>query len=553
MTAPNRILAIGLLSALIISVAVFARPGRSDQADLVVLASQVDPKDAVQIKAKLAEAGIPAEQAGDGFTFKVKQTDLFAARLALAEAGLPRGGPAGYDLLDQSQLGTTEAERKVNYKRAMEGELARAIPRLQPVDTATVFLDLPQESLFVERRQPAKASVLLSVRPGQELEPDQVKAIMYFVAGAIKDLDPKDVVVVDTAGRILSADVASGNGSPAVTGDQLRAKMLVQQDLEKRLRAVLEPAYGPGNITVMVTADLDFDSKRIDQVTVETPPTSPDGQGLIISSERSKEEFSGTTGAGAGGVSGTDANGGIPGYDQAAAGGGSSESSKLHETINREVNKTQTTTVTAPGTVKNLSVGVMVNQNGLAKGADPKQTEANVEKLVKAITAADVKVTDSNGGQLEPKVMVSVVPFSTAAADALKEFAKAGQNATVAKTFLETWSTALATAVGLLALLFVFLALRRRQSEPTLAGVPGSVMDLSTADLERAASIPAGPATVVDPQKRQFTLEELLDPDFVVKMNSNPERQAVREQVRKVTETNPEMVAGLLRAWINED
>lgn len=550
LTLPYKILTVGLIVAGLLSITFFAVNSNARKPDMVTLASNLDPKEAVLVKERLTEAGITHTQGGDGFTFLVKADDLFAARLALAEAGLLGGSHAGYELLDTTKLGVTEAERRVNFKRAMEGELARAIGRMQPVRSAVVFLNLPEESLFVQEREPGSASVLLELLPGQEIKPSQVSAIATFVASSVDGLSPDQVQVVDTNGRTLAAEASGDREGNLLTGEQLSLKLQLQQDLEERLQTFLEAAYGPGNVEVRVTADLDFDQMHTSETRFEVPQGSPDGQGLIISSEIEREDSSGTT-APSGGVAGTDPNA-PPMYNSPGGGASESESSRRHEIINREVDRTQTTTVKAVGQVRNLSVGVVVNSSSLAEGVNPVTVEQEIARLVTSVVAADVKVTDAQGNPQEPRVQVSALPFNRDAAQAIAEAIREREQAEDPATALST-ATWVSAVAGLLAILFALLALWRRrqqeqQLEPALAGVPGGLLDLSTADFEEPQAEPE-PARM----QREFTIEELLDPEFLAKMNENPERQAIREHVEKVVRQDPEFVAQLLRTWINED
>lgn len=190
----------------------------------------------------------------------VHEQQLSRARLLLAAKGVQVAVPAGYDLFDQEEpLGTSQFVQNVRLKRSLEGELARTIMALDGVDAARVHLALAQSNSFViSARQPAKASVMLQLRPGQSLQAEQVTAIVNLVASSVPGLVAADVSVVDQSGSLLSQglDPASGGASGWRIVDNY------QRQAAANVEAVLVPLFGPGNFRVSVAADIDFSQKE---------------------------------------------------------------------------------------------------------------------------------------------------------------------------------------------------------------------------------------------------------------------------------------------------
>ena len=163
-----------------------------------------------------------------------RRQSLAESRLALAAAGLPKTGRIGFELFDKSNFGATEFVEHINYKRALEGELERSVMSLAEVEQARVHLTLPKESVFLDQQQPAKASVMVKLRPGAHLSPQNVLAVTNLVASAVEGLTPDAVSVVDMDGTLLTA----GPERPPRDGSQVTSESLeVRQQIEQNLVA----------------------------------------------------------------------------------------------------------------------------------------------------------------------------------------------------------------------------------------------------------------------------------------------------------------------------
>ena len=173
----------------------------ANQVDYQVLFRGLSPEDAGMVVADLKEKNTPYRIEGNGTVVLVPAEQVYDLRLAFAAEGLPRGGSVGFEIFDKADFRTTSFVQELNYKRALEGELARTIDRFQEVRSSKVFIVLPKRSLFVEEAKPASASVQLEL--ASSLPPSRLAAIVHLVGSAVEGLDPEQVTVVDTRGRVI--------------------------------------------------------------------------------------------------------------------------------------------------------------------------------------------------------------------------------------------------------------------------------------------------------------------------------------------------------------
>ena len=320
--------------------------GKSPQA---LLYSNLDLKEASTITQALDQAGIKYEAKGDGSTIFVSRDKVGSTRMLLAGKGLPSSGSVGYEIFDQTNaLGQTDFVQNLNRQRALEGELARTIRSQDWVNFARVQLSMPKRELFEEAPQAPTAAVTIGVT-GRTPNAEQVRALQNLVASAVPGLTPEKVTIVDQKGKLLGG--GQGGDTLGAAGDERRTE--VEESIRRKVRDLIEGVVGPGKVRVNVTADLD-----LSQVTVQEKRYDPDGQ--VVRSNQTSEENAQETDRGDGQV--TVANN-IPGgtQTQPVTDGPTSTSSKRDATTNYEISSLDTTTVTAPGQIKRLSVAVAVD------------------------------------------------------------------------------------------------------------------------------------------------------------------------------------------------
>jgi len=413
--------------------------------EYTVLYNRLEAADASSIVGVLEAQGTSFKLADAGRTILVPAKDVHRLRLNLAGEGLPSLGTPGFELLESVSIGATDFERRNSYIRALSGELARTIGRIAQVEQARVHIVLPEQSLFTSQARPTTAAVFVQHRPNARLAPDQVQGIIHLVAHSVEGLLPDMVTVVDENGRVLDG---SGGSAVASTADraatQIEASRQFSRELEGNLQRMLETVLGPGNVAARVAAELSFDESVINRVTYE--PVA-DGQGIVRSTHETSEYSKGAD-AGNGGPAGTQSN--VPLYQSQASGAvGMSESERTEVLRNYEINEIVEHTVIAPGTVKRLSVSVVVNQQLAPADA------AQLEKLVAAAVGSDPRRSD--------QIVVTGMAFNTDLAKTVAaDIAAARRNQLIA----------IGAGAGLALILGLVMAMRARRGAKLRANTP---------------------------------------------------------------------------------
>ena len=503
--------AAAVLSLVVLAGVYWSRPAYSP------LFTGLTEKDAAAIVAKLQDQRIPYKLSPDGTSIFVPAAQVAQTRLDLAEAGLPTGGVVGLELFDTNKLGTTDFQQRINLVQALQGELTRTIMQIDQVEAARVHIVLPQDSVFVGQARPATAAVLVKLKPGETLDAQQVRGIVNLVAHSVEGLDTQNVVVIDDTGRVLSAGLAQDNSAVQAAGDQLALQQDVEAHLQQNLQSLLDQVLGPGNSVVRVQADLDF-NKQITESSIFQPAAN--NQGIVRSIQQLQETFKGT-GTVAGGVPGSSSNGaGIPTYP---AGGtnGTSDYSRTETTTNYEISQTNQRLEVAPGAVKRLSVAVVVNRQLTA------DEQKSLQGLVSAAIGYDATRNDV--------ISVTGIPFDTSLLQALKneldQEAKA-QSRTRLFTYIGSGVLLAALAGGI-----IFL-LNRRKSMGQPAAAP--------------AGAPAGEQPGLSPAGVPGAEETGLLPGLTLGQ-PDQDRDRMRQGLEQLARQKPEVVAQLIRMWMNEE
>src|SRR5579872_1012679 len=229
------------------------------ESDFRPLFTSLGPEDAGGIVQKLKESGVEYRLSETGGAVLVPSARVAELRLSLAAAGLPKSGRIGFELFDKTNLGATEFTEHVNYRRALEGELERSVIALAEVEQARVHITFPKESVFLDSQQPAKASVLVRLKAGAHLAPQNVVAINHLVASAVEGLSPDAVSVLDMNGNLLGRPRAPGTldgPEPSEAGLDYRRK--IESDLLAKINSTLEPLLGSNRYRASVSVECDF-------------------------------------------------------------------------------------------------------------------------------------------------------------------------------------------------------------------------------------------------------------------------------------------------------
>ena len=468
-----------------------------------VLYSDLDDAAVATVIDELEGSGTPYRIEGGGSRVLVPREQLYTTRAALAEAEI--GGtttPEGYELLEEQGLTVSDFRQRVDYKRALEGELSRTLQAMEAVDSATVRLALPERQLFTEDEQPATASVLVDV--GRPLQGEEVEAITFLVSNSVEGLEAADVSVSDTEGRML-AFPGEEDGLGAVSGRRQRQTRAFEQALSKDVTRLLQSSLGTG-ASVVVRADLDYD-----QTTTEQEIYDPDTQ-VATSEQTIEEEYQGTGAVPGGGVGvdggPIDAEGGETDYQR--------EEAIREYGVNREVVRTET----APGEVEQLSVAVVMD-DGTNTGA-PVPEEGEVEQLVAAAVGLDRERGD--------EISISAVPYPEP------------EQAELPAPSATDWLPQAGAVVVLLGIVgALFMMARRREEPPAIAAAEREGPVIWAEEPHQPRREPAG---AVDDTSISAILGRTED----------DERMVVREQLKSsvtdLVERQPDEIAVLLRSWL---
>ncbi|MET0519771.1 MAG: flagellar basal-body MS-ring/collar protein FliF, partial [Burkholderiaceae bacterium] len=348
----------------------------SSQGDYRPLFTGLSDKDGGAVIAQLNTLNVPYRNEPGG-TILVPAAQVYDLRMKLAAAGLPKGGngsTVGFELMDKSSIGQTQFNERLNFQRALEGELTRTITALADVADARVHLAMPQQNGFFREQQKPSASVMLTLRGGRMLDRAQVAGIVHLVSASVPELSPKAVSVLDQTGALLSSNTDNGNG---LDSQQLQYKQQVESNYNKRIYDLLEPVIGRDNLRATVTADVDF--SQVESTAEEYRPNQgPDAKAAIRGLQTS--ETGGASPAMPTGVPGAATNqppapatapiNGASAPLQPTQGGGAGQNNYRREaTTNYELDKTVRVVRNATGNVRRLNVAVVVNHRA---SADPK-------------------------------------------------------------------------------------------------------------------------------------------------------------------------------------
>jgi flagellar M-ring protein FliF len=235
------------------------------QPTMGLLYSRLSPEEAAKIVEKVRDEGAPYQLKEGGTAVYVPQDRVYALRLSLASQGLPAGQQEGYRILDQTQIGVSPFFQRVNYYRAVEGELSKTVQTLDGVVSARVHVVRPENTLFAPEDKQASASVVLKLKQGHRLTSANVAAIVHLISGAVEGLRPERVVVVDSNNNLLSGE--ADNELAKKAGTFLDYKAQVEQYMAEKAEEMLAAALGPNRVSIRVDATIDTTS--IEQ-TVET-------------------------------------------------------------------------------------------------------------------------------------------------------------------------------------------------------------------------------------------------------------------------------------------
>ncbi len=362
-------------------------------ADFRTLYSSLAPEDASAVTQKIHEAGIEYKLDETGSTIMVPADHLAEARLALAGAGMPRSGRIGFELFDRTNPGASDFTEQVNYQRALEGELERTVATLSEINQARIHITAAKESVFLDSKQPAKATVVLRLRKQAQIRQSSVTSIANLVASAVDGLTPDSVSIIDDSGRLLNRPRPEDADAKAEEVN-LDYRQQLESELQAKLTGALEPVLGAGKFRTGVNIDCDF--TNVDQ----SDEIYDSSQTATLTSQVTEE----STGTGiTGGTPGTASN--LP-DPPAKPTVGSSGIMRRTENTTYQPSRTVRHTVNPKGTIRKISTVVLVDHTVRWEGTGAKAKKVDVPpsqevlKAVHDVVAGVVAFNDQRGDQI---------------------------------------------------------------------------------------------------------------------------------------------------------
>jgi flagellar M-ring protein FliF len=505
--------------------------------DFRVLYSGLAPEDASAVTQTIRTAGIEFRLDETGSTVMVPSARIADARLALAGAGLPRTGRIGFELFDRTNLGASDFAEQVNYRRALEGELERTVATLSEVEQARIHVTFAKESVFLDARQPSKATVVLRLRHNAQLSQGSVNAIANLVASAVDGLAPEGVAIIDSNGHLLNRPHAPGDSDAQAAEGNLEYRRQVESELLSKINLALGPLLGPDRFRASVNADCDFTASE------ENEESYDPAKSAMLTSQTT-EESSGT--ALAGGTPGTATN--LP---RATARPTTTGSGITRRTENATYQPARTLrhTLSPKGTIRRVSTAVLVDQTIRWDGVGPKARRtlvppsAEVLKGVHDIIAGVTGFNEQRGDQ----ITIETLPFETTL-ETEPPPAPAPPAKTAPKGFDFRQPAVIGGAVALLViaagLIFVLSGKRRKAS-----------VDDAQAQIETGAAGASSGKSQVNLQAESEAYQAQIEAEELSRIKMPPttrKTEVLVKHIRGAVQKDPESVTNVLRSWIAE-
>ncbi|MGO9481926.1 MAG: flagellar basal-body MS-ring/collar protein FliF [Candidatus Kryptoniota bacterium] len=468
-----------------------------------VLFTNLEAQDASKIIDKLKQQSIPYELSDGGKAILVPKEKVYELRLQMAGQGLPQTSVVGYEIFDKPTFGMTDFTQKVNYKRALEGELERTILQLEEVEGANVHIVIPEKALFESEQKKTTASVFLKLKDGAQLNPGEIGGVQRLVAASVEGLDANDVTIVDSRGNLLSR---KSEGIDALTSDEYEIQNKVESYIANNAQTMLDGVLGPGNAIVRVNAQLDFN--QVEKTTEEYDPNS------VVLSEQTMQERSP-----------------VPGDTS------SNNSTRTNSVTNYDVGKSVEKIVGSTGGIKKLSVAVLVNgkYTAIEKGGESTvnytpRTEQEITQLTNIVKTA-IGFDNTRGDE----VSVLNVPFEN------------NDQSFMLKNMpgfkIQDYANKLVILGAMIGAVIVFLSIFSKIKGRGSKGYePVSVLSQGRPTPSLSTPSPAGGHTI--DYKENIQAAEYSED--VLRANK------IRDDVSSYIQNKPEDAAKLLKVWLTE-
>ncbi len=498
-------------------------------ANYVPLFTNVPASQLPQVVDQLQRKSIPFRLSDSGTTVLIAKELLHSTQMAImTEMGGSNVGNIGLELFDKQDFGATSYSQKINYQRALQGELMRSINTLSAVKQSKVILAIPQQRTFLEEGGQPSASVVLEFNPGKSLSPDQVRGITFLVASGVENLEPERVTVVDSRGKVLSKH---NSGESGISGELMEIKQKVEEKFEDRIEAVVAKVVGAGKVIARVDASLNPRSTTMTEEEVNA-------DGTALKAQQSEEEMLDGARTNPTGVPGARAN--LPGAEDTGTVGFKQNVRKELKQQSFEVPKTVRNVKESAGTLERLSVAVLVD--GVIKME--KDKDGNV-------TEQWTPRSDEEMRKLE-QVIKGTIGFNASRGDTVtvqniafqkEDFSEAERLLTTLERKKLVQSLIKWLVLSLVVALFFFLVVR-----PFMRWITDSfqdtVEDMLPKTIEELEELQSVDSSLPGMSGALPVLEASLDPD-------KAESELLKERIMNLMEIDSEKAAGAFSLWLS--
>ena len=435
--------------------------------DYDVLFGNLSARDAASMTEELDRMKLPYRLGGDGTFILVDKAAVPATRLKLMSKDIPLHGAVGFELFNNADFGMTEFAQKINYQRALQGELTRTILSLQEIESARVHIAFPEEGLFKHDQSKAKASITLAMKPGEALRPEQVAGIQRLVAASVTGISADDVTIVNEHGVALTRAAIDGDAGSAAATD---LKHDIEQALVRKATLMLDKTVGAGRAVVSVDATLDMDQVRVTKEDVTHPPAAAGDQpaGVVVRQRETTKDDNGATST------------------QRESVGGNTQRETEYQ-VGRRVEQV----VSQPGSIRRLQV-VAVVQGGLSQAQ---------QDQIRTVLGAAVGASADRGDQVVVQsVDLVAVPApataSAAAVPATAEPVRVVAHAPASNTLLVVLPALMLIVLLVLAVLLLRRPTDRRSASPRIEPMTDAQRDAALQRLRQWLAADESPVVV---------------------------------------------------------
>ncbi|MBB5179309.1 flagellar M-ring protein FliF [Planomicrobium koreense] len=512
-----------LLTILMISIFVFLN-GRTDYA---VLYSDLSASEAGEIKAAIEEQGVPVEVSGDSKTISVPKENVADLKVSLAADGIPQSGNVNYSIFSENMgLGMTDRHFDVVERDAMQNELANLIKGIDGVQDANVMITLPKENVWItDEEQVATASVVIQGDPAFQLDQKEVNGLYHLISKSVPSLPADQIVIMNQNGQVFEAlKEEQMDTTLSVYQQQREIQKDVEKDIQRQLQQMLGMTMGHDKVVVSVLTSMDFTKEKREEKLVE-PVNTKTGEGIDLSVERIVETYN-SEGAVLEDASGTGESE-IANYE-AADGGGSSESERTEERINREVNRINKQIEMSPYVIDDITINVGVEPPVPDNpGSLSPENVADIRNLLSNTVATTLSMNGDDIAQEDLDTRISVFATEFKGKQPIEETEPIQNWWTIVPAWL-MWvigGSLAALVIGII----IFALTRRRKREEYEEEIDFGMFE-KPLDGARINEI------------EEIDLAELTS-------KSNPKRKTIE----KLAKERPEDFAKLLRTWMADE